>query len=316
MATLDENFRALLAEFTAGDPMRQGVLWTNLSRREISRRLGQMGTPASRHVVRKLLKKHGLGQRKARKKKSMGAHPDRNAQFENIARIKAAYLARGEPVLSIDTKKKELIGNFARDGHTHTQAQVQTFDHDFPSAGQGKLIPHGLYDLARNEGHLHLNTSTETSEFCCDSIAHWWTQHGSKHYPDAKRLLVLCDGGGSNASNRHVFKEALQHLADRLGLEIRIAHYPPYCSKHNPIEHRLFAHVTRACQGVTFHTVEIARQFMAKAKTTTGLKVTAEVLGGVYVKGKKVAADFLANMRIVFDEHLPRWNYRAVPANG
>jgi hypothetical protein len=296
--------------------MRQGVLWTNLSRREISRRLGSMGTPASSHVVRKLLKKHALGTRKAGKKKSMGAHPDRNAQFENIARLKAAYLARGEPVLSIDTKKKELIGNFAREGQTHTQAQVQTFDHDFPSAGQGKLIPHGLYDLARNEGHMHLNTSTETSEFCCDSIAHWWTQHGSRHYPDAKRLLLLCDGGGSNASNRHVFKEALQNLSDRLGLEIRIAHYPPYCSKHNPIEHRLFAHVTRACQGVTFHTVEIARQFMAKAQTTTGLKVTAEVLGGVYVKGKKVAADFLTNMRIVFDEHLPRWNYRAVPANG
>jgi len=296
--------------------MRQGVLWTNLSRREISRRLAEMGTPASRHVVRKLLKKHGLGQRKARKKKSMGAHPDRNAQFENIARLKAAYLARGEPVLSIDTKKKELIGNFAREGQTHTQAQVQTLDHDFPSAGQGKLIPHGLYDLARNEGYLHLNTSTETSEFCCDSIAHWWTQHGRRHYPDARCLLLLCDGGGSNASNRHVFKEALEHLADRLGLEIRVAHYPPYCSKHNPIEHRLFAHVTRACQGVTFHTVDIARQFMAKAKTVTGLKVTAEVLGGVYVKGKKVAADFLANMRIVFDEHLPRWNYRAVPANG
>ena len=168
----------------------------------------------------------------------MGAHPDRNAQFENIGQIKAAYLARGEPVLSIDTNKKELIGNFAREGQTHTQAQVQTLDHDFPSAGQGKLIPHGLYDVARNEGYLHLNTSTETSEFCCDSIAHWWTQHGSKHYPDAKRVLVLCDGGGSNASNRHVFKEALQRLPDRLGLEVRIAHYPPYCSKHNPIEHR------------------------------------------------------------------------------
>ena len=122
VATLDENFRALLAEFTAGDPMRQGVLWTNLSRREISRRLGQMGTPASRHMVRKLLKKHGLGQRKACKKKSMGAHPERNAQFKNIAKLKARYLAAGEPVISIDTKKKELIGNFAREGQTHTQA--------------------------------------------------------------------------------------------------------------------------------------------------------------------------------------------------
>lgn len=189
-----------MAEFTAGDPMREGVLWTNLSRREISRRLREMGTPASRHVVRKLLKRSGMGQRTARKKKSMGAHPDRNAQFEKIAKLKTQYLANSEPVISIDTKKKELIGNFSRDGHTLTQAPVDTLDHDFPSASDGKLIPHGLYDLARNEGYMHLNTSSDTSEFCCDSVAHWWTQHGVKHYPRAQRLLLLCDGGGSNAS--------------------------------------------------------------------------------------------------------------------
>jgi hypothetical protein len=293
--------------------MRQGVLWTNLSRREISRRLREMGTPASRYVVRKLLKKSGMGQRSARKKKSMGAHPDRNAQFEKITKLKAQYAANGEPVISIDTKKKELIGNFSRDGHTLTQAPVDTLDHDFPSASDGKLIPHGLYDLARNEGYMHLNTSSDTSEFCCDSVAHWWMQHGVKHYPRARRLLLLCDGGGSNASNRHVFKEALQKLADRLGLDIRIAHYPPYCSKHNPIEHRLFAHVRRACQGVVFHTLDIARKFIAMTKTTAGLKVTVDILNGVYVTGKKVAADFLENMRIIFDEDLPRWNYRAIP---
>jgi hypothetical protein len=293
--------------------MREGVLWTNLSRREISRRLREMGTPASRYVVRKLLKKSGMGQRSARKKKSMGAHPDRNAQFEKIAKLKTQYLANSEPVISIDTKKKELIGNFSRDGHTLTQAPVETLDHDFPSASDGKLIPHGLYDLARNEGYMHLNTSSDTSEFCCDSVAHWWTQHGVKNYPHAQRLLLLCDGGGSNASNRHVFKEELQKLANRLGLDIRIAHYPPYCSKHNPIEHRLFAHVTRACQGVVFHTLAIAGKFIAMTKTTTGLKVTVDILSGVYVTGKKVAPDFLENMRIVFDKVLPRWNYRAIP---
>lgn len=303
----------MLAEFTAGDPMREGVLWTNLSRCEISRRLAALGTPASRHTVRKLLKKHGLGQRKARKKKSLGTHPDRDAQFQNIARIKAGYLMAGDPVLSIDTKKKELIGNFARDGQTHTQVPVETLDHDFPSASEGKLIPHGLYDLARNEGFLHLNTSHDTSEFCGDSIAHWWYQHGCKLYPLARRLLLLCDGGGSNASNRHVFKEVVQSLADRLGLEIRVAHYPPYCSKHNPIEHRLFPHITRACQGVVFHTVAIAKQFMEKAKTSTGLKVTVDILHGVYAIGKKCAPNFLETMRITFDHHLPRWNYRAIP---
>ena len=307
------NFMALLAEFTAGDPMREGVLWTNLSRCEISRRLRDMDTPASRLTVRKLLKQHGLGQRKARKKKSMGAHPDRNTQFENIARLKADYLTTGDPVISIDTKKKELIGDFAREGHTHTQIPVETLDHDFPSAGQGKLIPHGIYDLARNEGHMHLNTSHDTSELCCDSIALWWQRHGHRHYPNARRVLILCDGGGSNAANRHVFKQALQALADGLGLAIRIAHYPPYCSKHNPIEHRLFPHITRACQGVVFHTVDIVKQLMEKAKTSTGLKVSVDILSGIYETGKKCTADFIENMQIVFDEHLPRWNYRALP---
>jgi hypothetical protein len=308
-----ENFLKLLSEFTAGDPMREGVLWTNLSRCEISRRLAEMGTAASRHTVRKLLRKQGLGQRKARKKKALGAHPDRNAQFQNITRLKAAYMAEGEPVISIDTKKKELIGNFSREGHTHTQTPVETLDHDFPSAGEGKLIPHGIYDLARNQGYMHLNTSHDTSEFCCDSIAHWWNQHGRWHYPRARRLLLLCDGGGSNAANRHVFKEALQKLSDQLGLEIRVAHYPPYCSKHNPIEHRLFPHITRACQGVVFHSLAIAKHFMEKAKTCTGLKVSVDILTGVYEIGKKCAANFLENMRIIFDEYLPQWNYRATP---
>jgi hypothetical protein len=310
---LEDNFLRLLAEFTAGDPMREGVLWTNLSRRDISRRLREMGTPASRHTVRKLMKKHRLGQRKVRKKKALGTHPDRDAQFQNIAKIQAEYRAAGDPVISIDTKKKELIGNFAREGYTHTQAPVEVLDHDFPSAGEGKLIPHGLYDRARNEGYLHLNTSHDTSEFCCDSIAHWWQRHGCQHYPNARRLLLLGDGGGSNAANRHVFKEALQTLANRLGLEIRVAHYPPYCSKHNPIEHRLFSHVTRACQGVVFHSVEIAKHFMEKTKTSQGLKVTVDILTGVYATGKKCSANFLETMTIIFDEVLPRWNYRAIP---
>lgn len=182
--------------------MREGVLWTNLSRREISRRLLEMGTKASRHTVRKLMKKHGLGQRKARKKKLLGAHPDRDAQFQNIAELQAAYRAEGDLVISIDIQKKELLGNFAREGYTHTQAPVDTLAPDFQSAGEGKLIPHGLYDI------------------------------------------------------------------------------------------------TRACQGVVFHSLAIAKHFMEKAKTTTGLKVTVDILTGVYATGKKCAVNFLETMRI------------------
>jgi hypothetical protein len=162
---LEGNFLKILAEFTAGVPMREGVLWTNLSRRELSRRGRAMGTPARRHTVRRLMKKHGLGQRQVRKKKSMGAHPDRDAQFQNLAKLKAEYLAAGDPVVSIDTKKKALIGNFAREGHAHTPAPVDVLDHDVPSAGAGKLIPHGIDDVARNEGHIHLNTSPTPANF-------------------------------------------------------------------------------------------------------------------------------------------------------
>lgn len=261
-----------------------------------------------------VLKKHNMGQRKARKKKSLGNHVDRNAQFENIAKLKAEFIKNGDPVISIDTKKKELIGNFSRDGKTYTQAQVETSDHDFPSVADGKLIPHGIFDVVRNEGHLNLNTSHDTSEFCCDSIAHWWLNYGRLIYATSSKILILCDGGGSNSSRSNLFKESLKKLAIQLGMDIRIAHYPPHCSKHNPIEHRFFSHVTRACQGVVFHSVAIAKQFMEKTKTNKGLKVTVDILAGVYETGKKCAADFSKNTCISSDEHLPLWNYQAMGA--
>jgi hypothetical protein len=308
--------RRLLQDFTAGDPMRTGVLWTNLSLRELSRQLIALGTPASRRVIRRLLRQLKLGRRTARKKKTMGHHPDRNAQFENIARLRQEYQDAGEPVISIDTKKKELLGNFHRPGPTYTEQTVETFDHDFSSAGQGKLIPHGIYDLAGQHAHINLNTSHDTGEFCCDSIALWWEQHGRAAYPKTTRLLILCDGGGSNSATHYLFKEDLQRLANRLGLELRVAHYPPYCSKHNPIEHRVFPHVTRACQGVIFHTVDIAKQFIERAKTTTGLRLTVSVLENVYATGRKCAKDFKQTMTILFDDHLPKWNYRAIPQTG
>ena len=293
--------------------MREGVLWTNLSLRELARRLTAMGTPASRRVIRRALRKLKLGRRTARKKKTMGHHPDRNAQFENIAKLRQEYQAAGDPVISIDTKKKELVGNFHRDGQTYTQQTVETFDHDFPSAGQGKLIPHGIFDLTNNHAAIHLNTSHDTGELCCDSIALWWQERGRAAYPQAKRMLILCDGGGSNSATQYLFKEDLQRLADQLGIELRVAHYPPYCSKHNPIEHRVFPHITRACQGVIFHTLEIARQFIARAKTDAGLRVTVSILEKAYETGRKYVEGFKTNMKILFDHYLPKWNYRALP---
>ncbi len=195
----------------------------------------------------------------------------------------------------------------------YTQAEIQVFDHDWPSLAVGVAIPHGLYDLSRNEGYIQIGTSHDTGEFACDSLRYWWQHYGSKHYPSARSILLLCDGGGSNNSRHYLFKQDLQTLANELGITIRVAHYPPYTSKYNPIEHRLFPHVTRACQGVIFESLEIVQQLIAKTKTKTGLKVFATILDRIYQTGRKVTEAFKQTMAIVFDDYLPQWNYRAVP---
>jgi Rhodopirellula transposase DDE domain len=315
MPELEENFLRVLRDYTAGDPMREGVRWTNLTVKEIVGRLAAAGTPVSRTVVKDLLRKHHYVKRKAQKAQAMGHHPDRNAQFEHIAQLKQTYLESENPIVSLDTKKKELLGNFYRPGQLYTQEVVKTFDHDFPSAAQGVVIPHGLYDLKLNQGHVNLGTSHDTSEFACDSLRRWWESQGQAAYPRATSLLLLCDSGGSNSAGQYLFKEDVQRLADGLGLEIRVAHYPPYASKYNPIEHRLFPHLTRACQGVIFHTIDIVKELMEKAKTKTGLRVTVDILDKVYQTGRKCAASFRQNMPIMFDALLPKWNYRAVPSS-
>ena len=314
MPHLEENFLRVLQDHTAGDPMRQDVKWTDLTQGQIADRLAEAGTAVSTTVVKQLLRRHRYVKRKARKSKAMGQHRHRNQQFENIARLKREYLASGNPVLSIDTKKKELLGNFYREGRLYTQGVIETFDHDFPSAASGVVIPHGLYDVQRNRGHVNLGTSHDTSEFACDSLRHWWEGQGRASYPRATSLLLLCDGGGSNSATQYLFKEDLQRLADRIGIEIRVAHYPPYTSKYNPIEHRLFPHLTRACQGVIFHTVELVKGLMERARTATGLEVTVGILDKVYRTGRRYAVDFKETMRIVFDDVLPKWNYRAIPS--
>jgi hypothetical protein len=294
--------------------MRPEVRWTNLTPKEIAGRLRQRGLRVSVRVVRQLLLRHHYVRRKARKAQTMGQHQDRDAQFQNIARLKQEYLDSPNPILSIDTKKKELLGNFYRDGALYTQQVVTTFDHDFPSAADGKLIPHGIYDVKRNAAYLNLGLSHDTSEFACDSIRQWWCAVGRDLYPDATSILILCDGGGSNSATHYLFKEDLQKLADRLGVALRVAHYPPYCSKYNPIEHRVFPHVTRACQGLIFTTLAVPVAAMAKAQTRTGLQVLVHVLDKVYQTGRKVAEGFKESMRIVFDAVLPKWNYTAVPS--
>jgi transposase len=311
---IDEKFLLVLRDHTAGDPMDEKVRWTDLTLNEIVTALQKdHHIRVSKWSVRKLLKKHNYRRRKAQKRSTMKKVPDRNAQFENIARLTAEYQATGNPIISLDSKKKEHLGNFYRDGHLYTLEEIQTWDHDFKSQATGIIIPHSLYDVRLNIGYIQLGTSHDTSEFACDSFRHWWYTYGQKLYPNATSILVLCDGGGSNSSRHYIFKADLQDLADEIGVEIRIAHYPPYCSKYNPIEHRFFPHVTRACQGVVFTTVELVKELMEKTHTQTGLKAFVHIIDQVYQTGRKVADDFKDNMRIIFDDFLPQWNYRAAP---
>ena len=251
---IDAKFLEALHAHTAGDPMDATVRWTDLTPKEIVRALREdHQIRVSQWVVRQLLKKHDYRRRKAQKKTTMKRNiPHRNAQFENIARLSAKYKAAGNPVLSMDTKKKEHLGNFYREGHLYTLETVLTNDHDFTSSATGVIIPHSLYDEELHIGYIQIGTSHDTSEFACDSVRHWWYTYGRYLYPHATSILIKCDGGGSNDARHFLFKQDLQALADEIGIEIRIAHYPPYCSKYNPIEHRLFPHVTRACQGVVF----------------------------------------------------------------
>ncbi len=189
------------------------------------------------------------------------------------------------------------------------------FDHDFSQLAEGIAIPHAIYDVQNNTAYVNIGTSKETSEFACDSIRRWWYNRGRYDYPGATSILLLVDSGGSNSCRHYIFKEDLQRLSDKIGIEIRVAHYPPYASKWNPVEHRLFPHITRSLKGVILKSHEIVKELIGKTKTNKGLRVKANIINKVYETGRKYSEGFKETMRIVFDDILPRWNYKAVPAN-
>lgn len=308
-----EAFVTVIDTHTAGDPVQEGVLWTNLTRSEIAAGLATEGYEVSVTVVDHLCEEFHLGQRQPQKIKTMRHDPDRDAQFQRIAELKQEYLDAGSPVLSMDTKHKEFLGDYARPGRTLSNARLRAWDHDFTTHSLGRVIPHGLYDLALNEGYLHLGDSHDTCHFAADALIDWWQTYGRLRHPLATELLLLCDGGGSNSSRRLLFKEQLQRVADRIDLTIRVAHYPPGCSKYNPIEHRLFPHVDRQFRGLLLKSIEMVRDLARRATTKTGLKVFARQLRGVYDIGRKATITAADQLRILFDAILPKWNYTVLP---
>ena len=315
---LKDDFREVLVDHTAGSPTEETLIWTNLTKTEIVDRMQENGSKISVHIVDQLLDEFEFHERKALRMEPLSRHPERNAQFETIGRLKRHYLDSADPILSMDLKSRELLGNFFRAGTLWTREVIRVFDHDFAEFAQGVVLPHGIYDLKENRGYIHLGTSHDTSEFACDCLRGWWSRFGRAAYPGAKSLLVRCDGGGSNPADTergqaHLFRSDLQGLVNDLGIEIRMAHYPPYASKYNPIEHRLFPHLSRVCRGVILQSVELVAELMRKATTRTGLSVEVAILEKVYALGRKVGEAAKGAVNLIRDKVLPRWNYRILP---
>jgi hypothetical protein len=304
--------QAIVAEHTAGSPVDPHILWTNRSPREIAEELAEDGFSVCAETVGRILTEElGLGFRQAEKEKATRQFAFRNEQFEHLGRRRAWYERRRWPILSIDTKKKEPLGDFFRPGRAYTDNHLRVLDHDFADLGNGRVVPYGIYDVLRNEGFMLLTDTDDTSELVCDAVRRWWKRMGWQHYWHAESLLVLCDCGGSNGYRQNRFKEDLIDLARDLGRPIEVAHYPPGCSKYNPIERRMFCHVTRALQGVVLRSLQVARDFIRRTHTKTGLHVIVEIARHTYHKGRKASAEFLDAMPIEFNPFLPELNYTA-----
>ncbi len=305
---------ALVDPVTRGDP-ESPLRWTSKSTRKLAEELGQQGYRVSPQKVGQLLHASGYSLQATHKTLEGAAHPDRNGQFESINARVDAFQARGAPVISVDTKKKELVGDFKNAG-SEWQPEGQPVPvrvHDFIDPALGKVIPYGVYDLARNAGWVNVGIDHDTPEFAVESIARWWRSMGRRAYPDATELLITADGGGSNASRSRLWKLELQCFADRSGLAISVSHFPPGTSKWNKIEHRLFCHITENWRGRPLIDHETVVQLIGSVRTTAGLTVKAKLDTREYPTGIKVSDAEMDALLITREAFHGEWNYTLQP---
>jgi hypothetical protein len=282
---------------------------------KVTRALGEQGLVVSESTVRRVLRGLGFSLQSNRKTHEGADHPDRDAQFEHIAAVSAAAVAAKEPLISVDTKKKELIGNYKNAGRelaaTGTPILVNT--HDFPDKELGKAVPYGIYDVGRDEGWVSVGISGDTAQFAVAAIKSWWEHLGRQRYPAASELTITADCGGSNSYRTRLWKTELQGLADELGLPIRVLHYPPGTSKWNKIEHRLFSYISinwRAKPLVSYQTVI---DLIGATTTTTGLKVYARLDTSAYPTKIKITDEQMSTVQLTGEQFHPEWNYRIIP---
>lgn len=305
----------LMVDDTAGDPM-SGLKWTRKTTAKISRALRAAGIIVSKNTVSRLLRQLGYSLRVNRKKLSRRSPPpQRDRQFRYIHALRSAFARDALPVISVDTKKKELVGRFKNPGAAWSKVPTAVNDHDFRSDAVGMAIPYGIYDVRANVGHVSVGTSHDTPAFAVDAIARWWRQQGRRSYPQSQRLLILADSGGSNGARVRAWKYALQHrLCDVFGLTVTICHYPPGASKWNPIEHRLFSEISKHWAGRPLDSYATVIKYLRNTTTTTGLSVQAALVRRPYRTGVKITKQEMADLNLTPRKVLPDWNYTIRPA--
>lgn len=305
---------ALIEPYTRGDPMSP-LRWTCKSTRTLAEELTREGYAISHGTVASLLQQLGYRLQSNRKRDEGQQHVDRNAQFEYLNRMTAEFQERGLPVISVDAKKKALIGNFKNPGREwRPQGQVREVNvYDFPDAAGGKVVPYGVYDPTRNEGWVSVGVDHNTAAFAVESIRRWWRQMGQFAYPLAQELLVLADGGGSNGSRSRLWKYALQQFATESDMKIVVCHFPPGTSKWNKIEHRMFCHITENWRGRPLLSYEVVVNLIGATTTTAGLKITAQLDPGTYPTGITVRDEQIQQLNIITADFHGEWNYILCP---
>lgn len=304
----------LVEPLTRGDP-ESPLRWTCKSTRKLAEELQDQGHAVGERTVAMLLYRAGYSLQSNRKVREGTSHPDRNAQFEHINAEVVAFQRRGQPVISVDTKKKELVGDF-RNGGREWRPQGEPDEvrvHDFQDPALGKAIPYGVYDVTNNQGWVSVGIDHDTAKFAAEAIRRWWRKMGVKRFPKASHLLITADGGGSNGSRCRLWKVALQDLADKIGLELSVCHFPPGTSKWNKIEHRLFCHITQNWRGKPLVSHEVIVNLIANTTTQTGLTIRAELDTQRYETGIKVSDADLAALRIKKAHFHGDWNYLILP---
>jgi hypothetical protein len=292
--------------------------WVRSSLRSLSGRLAQAGHVVSAPTISRILKAHDYSLRvNAKEKDPRAQHHDRDTQFRYIATQIAAFRALGAPIISVDTKKKELIGNFKNAGSSWSQEAHAVHVHDFLSDAAGRASPYGIYDVQRNEGVVYVGMSADTPTFAVEAISRWWSDHGQGWYAGRSELLILADAGGRNGCRPRLWKAQLQsQLSDVLGLSITVCHYATGCSKWNPIEHRLFSQISLNWAGQPLHTLETMLGWIRGTSTRTGLQVWAHRLEGLFETGKKVSDAVMKALNLTRHTICPQWNYTICPRPG